>query len=447
MIDHDSETASTHGESRPAPHPRATAGVVLVRDLEGEARYEVMSLPRAASTLGRGAECDVVIGDAAASRVHCRIEAHAGRLELHDAGSRHGTWHNGVRIAGPKHLQQGDVVGVGETLFVVVLDALQAARPPAGGAGAKPLPAALTGSTWLNRALTLAARFGPSDLNLLITGETGTGKEGVARLLHEASGRAGPLLAVNCAAIPRDLAETQFFGFRKGAFSGAVEGGDGFFAAARDGTLFLDEVADLDPSIQAKLLRVLETGDYLPVGTSVARRSTARVVAAASREVRELVAKGTFRTDLYQRLAGVEIWVPPLRERIEEISLLVSSFVAPDGPRRFSKDAFAALLLHRYPGNVRELRRVVLSAALRAKDDGRELIALDDLELYAAVEAPAEGDALSRAKPPAIEDLKRSLENHRGNVSKVAAELGVHRAQIYRVLKEHDLSSASFRDD
>jgi transcriptional regulator with AAA-type ATPase domain len=386
------------------------------------------------------------IDDPAASRTHCCIEVGVDHLEIHDAGSRHGTWQNGVVVTAKAKLHHGDLIGVGETLFVVVLDVELATVPPAASPSGS---VAMTGSTWLNRAITLALRFGPSDLNLLITGETGTGKEGVARLVHEASGRTGVLLAVNCAAIPRELAETQFFGYRKGAFSGATEGADGFFAAAKEGTLFLDEVADLDQTIQAKLLRVLETGDYFPVGTTAVRKSTARVIAAASREVRALVEQGTFRTDLYQRLAGVEIWVPPLRERVEEIPLLLRAFLSEGaGPQRTSKDAFTALLLHPYPGNVRELRRVVLAAALRAKDAGRDAIELDDLALpSSSAMAAAVCEPLIRAKPPGLDELKRALTTHKGNVSKVAAELGVHRAQIYRVLKEHDLSSESFRDD
>ncbi len=468
MVDREAQTASRTGEG-PGTAARSTPGLVRVLDATGALTSEVFRIGES-TTIGRGEGCTILVDDSQASRAHARVVISSTSSHVEDLESRHGTWVNGTQVSS-SDLQPGDVLVIGSTVFLFVEDSEEAAP-------FTPTPAlanfAMVGSSWLRRVATLAARFGPSALTLLILGETGTGKEGVVDLLHRSSKRPGQLVAVNCAAIPRELAEAQLFGYKRGAFSGAVTNNDGLFALAANGTLFLDEIGDLPMELQAKLLRVLETGDYMPVGSTTTMRSTARVVAAASRDLRKDAESERFRPDLYHRLAGIEVLVPPLRERPEEIPLMLAGFLKDaEGVKTMSADALVALLRYPFPGNVRELKRIAKASALRAEERQHEHIKVQDLGLEAspsrlsrippgmtteAQEAttsipPAVARA-SSAPPkgptkaaPTVEEVQAALRDNGGNVSKAAAALSVHRAQIYRVLKEHGISSDAFRDE
>jgi two-component system response regulator AtoC len=226
-------------------------------------------------------------------------------------------------------------------------------------------------------------RVAPYKTNVLITGESGTGKEAVARSIHEHGPRAErPWVAINCSAIPRDLMESELFGYVRGAFTGAVQNRLGRLEQANGGTLFLDEVGDLDLPLQAKLLRVLQEREFSPVGSDVIRRVDLRVIAATHRDLDEMVRAGSFREDLLYRLDVYKIHVPPLRERTEDIPLLAQNFLESlrgemDKPvERFSEEAMAALCAYDWPGNVRELRNAVERSLLSAR---ATMIEIDDL--------------------------------------------------------------------
>jgi DNA-binding NtrC family response regulator len=248
-------------------------------------------------------------------------------------------------------------------------------------------PGIVAESAAARRVLGQVWRAARTAMPVLITGETGTGKEEMAALVHRWSQRSGPYVPVNCAAIPNELMESELFGHMRGAFSGAVATVDGKLLAARAGTVFLDEIDDTPLSIQAKLLRVLEDGQVTRVGEATAQKADFRIVAATNRDLQRLIAEGRFGDDLYQRLAIVRLTLPPLRERAEDIPLLARHFIErfyqreagrAEAPRvrDISARALAALVAHPWPGNIRELRNVVYQA-LVYKRGGTELLLAD----------------------------------------------------------------------
>jgi len=283
-----------------------------------------------------------------------------------------------------------------------------------------------------------------SDATVLITGETGTGKEVVARAIHRHGRRAGaPFVAVNCAAIPAGLLESQLFGHVRGAFTGAVGDALGSIRAAHKGTLFLDEIGDMDLAMQAKLLRVLQERIVVPVGGKPVPVDV-RVLAATHRDLPALVKAGQFREDLYWRLGVVPLDLPPLRERLADIVPLADHFLALAGTgRRLSAEAAARLLRHRWPGNVRELRNAMERVAALGR---RPLVGAEELDFLgagAAGVAPTE-DHLSGTLPEAVARLeaamiRRALERSGGNRAEAARLLGIHRQLLYEKLRQHGI--------
>src|SRR6266566_3947659 len=304
------------------------------------------------------------------------------------------------------------------------------------------LPELIAESPAMEPVLKLMERIGPSDANVLILGEHGTGKEVVARWLHAASGRAErPLVAVNLGGIPDGLFESELFGHVKGAFTDAKADRVGRFELAEGGTLFLDEIANLPLPQQAKLLRVLETGEFERVGASRPRRADVRVVAATNADIQAEVKAGRFREDLLFRLNTVEIRLPPLRERRADIPLLAAHFLHRYAARyrkaamEFTADAMEVLLRHSWPGNVRELDHAIERAMLMA-EGGR--VQARDFGLDGGGGAAAALDQMS------LEDVERvliqkALTRAAGNVSEAANALGLSRSALYRRLKRHGL--------
>ena len=254
--------------------------------------------------------------------------------------------------------------------------------PPAVSSDQRSVEHGMVGrSPALRRVLESATRVAPTPASVLVIGETGTGKELLARFVHLASGRKGGFVAVNCATLPKDLMESELFGHEKGAFTGAAERRAGLIAQADGGTLFLDEVGEMPLALQVRLLRFLQERTYRPVGSTRERRADVRIVAATWRDLRGLVASGEFREDLYFRLAGYELALPPLRERGEDVVLLAKGIVAgfaqvPGvGRRELAEAACASLRGHDWPGNVRELQGALFRAAIDG--DGRRITAGD----------------------------------------------------------------------
>jgi two-component system response regulator HydG len=311
-------------------------------------------------------------------------------------------------------------------------------------------------SAALREALDAAAKVAPTETTVLITGESGTGKELVALAIHHASQRAdGPFLAVNCAALPETLLESELFGHERGAFTGADRQKPGRFERAAGGTLFLDEIGELSPAMQAKLLRVLQEHEFERVGGTTTLRADVRVIAATNRDLDQAVEAGTFRADLYYRLNVFAVKLPPLRERGDDVHVLAEHFgreMAPSLGKEtvdFTAEALAALAAHPWHGNIRELRNAVERALILC--DG-ELITARDLALSApassAAASPAEPPTLSTAagRPRTLAELEReqilaALDKAEGKKARAARFLGLTRSQLYTRLKRHGIGA------
>ncbi len=305
-------------------------------------------------------------------------------------------------------------------------------------------PGMVAESRAMKAVLELVDRIAPSDANVLITGEHGTGKEVVARRIHAMSHRAGkPFVPVNAGAVSEGVFESELFGHVKGAFTDAKADRTGCFELADQGTLFMDEVANMPLGQQAKLLRVLQTGEFHPVGSSRVRRADTRVLAATNADLHAGVKSGAFREDLLYRLNTVEVVLPPLRDRREDIPVLASAFLAAQAARyrkpvqRFGAAALKALLEYPWPGNVRELEHCVERAVLMAR--GAELTP-EDLVLR-----PRDGGA--RVEDMTLEDserylIQRALGRTDGSVSDAARLLGLSRSALYRRLQQYGLKAS-----
>jgi DNA-binding NtrC family response regulator len=301
-------------------------------------------------------------------------------------------------------------------------------------------PTFIAESAIMQPVLQLIARVGPSDANVLITGEHGTGKEVVAESLHRLSSRAQrPLITVNTGGLPEGIFESEVFGHVRGAFTDAKTERAGRFELAHDGTLFLDEIANVPLSQQAKLLRVLETGELQRVGSSKTQRVNVRVISATNADLREEVAAKRFREDLFFRLNTVEIHLPPLRNRREDIPLLAAHFLRQHAQRYrkqiadFDRSAMQALLEHSWPGNVRELDHAVERSVLMAEGS----VKVSDLGLRSREHAQRM-EEMSLEQVEALL-IKKALARYSGNVTHAAEALGLSRSALYRRIEKYGL--------
>jgi transcriptional regulator with AAA-type ATPase domain len=298
-------------------------------------------------------------------------------------------------------------------------------------------------SSALREARDLIRRIAPTPLSVLITGETGTGKELAAQMLHEGSNRAnGPFIAVNCAAIPEHLFESELFGHEKGAFTGADRKRKGKFDLAHGGTLFLDEIGDLSKENQARLLRVLEKGAYYPVGAEKESRANVRIIAATNKNLHHAMQDQSFRHDLYHRLAGIEIQLPPLRMRPSDIPILAQHFSnhyaqeLGTAPKEITQEALDQLKNHPWPGNVRELKNTIERAAALSTGDQ---IDANDLDLKEFHPSPF---TLHYSINATLSDVERAhiarvIDHCGGNISAAARMLGVHRNTLHNRIAEY----------
>jgi len=335
--------------------------------------------------------------------------------------------------------------------------------PPPAEQVSEPFGRLLGDSPGMRELYRMIDRVAPTDATVLILGETGVGKELVARELHDRSARAGRrLVAVNCAAIPRSLIESELFGYARGAFTGATTDRAGLFEEASHSTLFLDEIGEMRPTLQAKLTRVLEEKAVRRLGESKERKVDVRLIAATHRDLPAMLKAGEFREDLWYRLNVCVLRVPPLRDRRDDIALLAHHFLAshaPRGPKGFSPEALAALRSHRWSGNVRELRSAVERAAIVEEGPmirpeslppevngassfvvtsgpGRDLSEMTYREVIGVAR-----DEVTRRY------LERLMTRYGGNVTAAALHAGVERESFHRLLRRHDVRAERFREE
>ena len=468
----------------PNEEPPGRAPGVATVEISGERLAAILRLPRCRLVVTRGPdagqacvvakpvvrvgadpEADLVLSDGTVSRNHCEIRETKQGWRIIDLGST-----NGIIVAGTPVkdalLVPGCEVVIGNTAFRFSSEVDEVVVMPSD----QTRYGALIGrSLRMREVYTVIDRVGPSDLSVVVEGLTGTGKELVARAIHNRSRRAaGPYVVFDCSAFPENLLESELFGHERGAFSGAIATHHGVFERADGGTVFFDELGEMAPALQPKFLRAIETGEVRRVGGEKDFRVDVRIVAATNRSLASLVEQGRFRQDLFFRLATVQIQLPPLSDRPEDIPLLADHFLEDHAERavgdrrlaaRFSREAMDLLLAHRWPGNIRELRNVVERAATFC-DEG--LITPADLpsEVGGAGDLPgmavwsggaqkvssagrsfhdAKEEMLGRFEREFLVDLLRRFGD---NVSRAAREAGVDRRHFYRLLKKHGLHGA-----
>lgn len=349
-----------------------------------------------------------------------------------------------------------------EEIKDVVLRALAhlSARAPVGQQSAEALPGLLARSPAMLELARLVRRVANSNATALVLGETGTGKERVARAIHELSPRSSQrFIALNCAAIPPELLESELFGHAKGAFTGAASARKGLFEEAHQGTLFLDEIGDLQLSLQAKLTRTLEERSIRAIGEARERPVDVRLVAATHRNVEEMVQAGTFREDLWYRLNVAVLQLPPLRERREDIPLLVRKFLSDEAkrssasqPMSLSAAALDALMAYSWPGNVRQLRSAIERARVVAEGTQVGIADLPPEVIASQESAPAlidyswaDAQEIGRAET-GRRYLGALMERFSGRVAEAAAHAQVERESFYRLLRKHSVDPAAFRE-
>jgi DNA-binding NtrC family response regulator len=424
--------------------PRQTTAVTQVPTLRvvfrpgaGIVREAARPLLAGRTVAGRrvGGPAIALDDDGLASREHAAFDCDPsrGRLSVEDLDSRNGVHVNGEPVQRCE-LVDGDLVRLGATFLVVRFEPPRLIDVPSDLL-VGPSPA-------MQQVRVAVKRLAKNDASVLVLGETGTGKEVVAQALHAASGRSGPFIAVNCAAIPESLAESQLFGHVPGAFTGALHEHRGFFRAADRGTIFLDEIGDMPRSLQPKLLRALESRAVVPVGSVEPRPFDARVVAATNVSLESAVESGSFRRDLFARLAQLRVELTPLRDRREDILALVAHRLPARAPP-LAPELVEALLLHRWPSNVRELFSVVTELSVWSDDAERLALSVVAERLGRPSDEPA-----PRPEPgvPGADELDSLLRKHAGNVAAVARETGRSRTQVYRWIAQLGLDATRYRE-
>ena len=392
--------------------------------------------------VGSDDSCELALTDPTVSRYHAEIEVRDHKALIHDMGSRNGTFVDGVEVLHGV-LRDGASLSLGRTKLQFNLGEVEAAIQLAD---TNRFGTMVGESPAMRRVFSVLERSVETDSTVLLMGETGTGKEAAAESIHQMSRRReGPFIAVDCGALPPELIESELFGHEAGAFTGAVGERDGAFQAASGGTLFLDEIGELRSDLQPKLLRVLEQRAVRKVGGNNYVDVDVRVVAATNRDLRKQINEGSFRSDLFYRLAVIEVRLPPLRERREDIPGLVDSLVdrldyRPTDTRLVHEPAFIAeLQRHSWPGNVRELRNYIerclaMQEPLKIADgdDTDEQIVVDINKPFREAR-DAFVDKFTRAY------LEQLIEKQGGNIAKASRAAGLNRQYFYRLLWRHGL--------
>jgi DNA-binding NtrC family response regulator len=402
--------------------------------------------------VGTHEACDLVLADPTVSRHHVEIALVAGGYRVRDLDSSNGTFAGELRIT--------EIVT--PSAITLRLGESELKIAPSGDSVDVPLPTAtrlgplLGKSPRMRKIFELVGKVAPTDTTVLLTGESGTGKEVTARAIHEHSRRAsGPFVVVDCAALPPTLIESELYGHERGAFTGADRARTGAFEAASGGTLFLDELGELPLELQTRLLGAIERRQIQPLGSQRSRAIDVRLVAATNRDLRREVNRGTFRADLYFRLAVVVLELPPLRERPEDIPVYVESFLrelAQDGqPMSIDAATMHDLMARAWPGNVRELRNTLERAAALGEIEaepqgptGAPSIAAEDAAPEPAAEAVDPDVPFKTAKGLLIDRFERAyvealMRKHGGNITQAARSAEIDRVYLLRLLDKFGL--------
>jgi DNA-binding NtrC family response regulator len=428
---------------QPRESPREGAPAAQVRVKQGTTEF-IHPIRSDSFVIGKDPSNALVVQDRFISARHLKVTRREGGFHVLDLNSTNGTFLGDLRIF-EVELPLSSVLRVGET--ELHFEPVSQAQPRASFHGI------IGNEPSMRQLVELLQRVAPSNVAVAVLGESGTGKELVARAVHECSTRAEqPFIPINCAALSPSLMESELFGHEKGAFTGANVKRKGAFEEAHGGTLFLDEIGELPLEMQAKLLRVLENGEVKPVGATRPRHVDVRVVVATNRELRAYCREGKFREDLYFRLCGMRLELPPLRQRPGDVRALAEHFLrlyAPQGRTvKFTAAAMDKLQQHTWPGNVRELRNVVRCALLL--HEGPKLdtpqISFDE----AAVREPEGLAGLELPVGVTLEQMLQRVERHlientlrrfKHNRDRAARALGLGRSTLYRRLKEWGLDS------
>ncbi len=443
-------------EDRATKRRLRKARIVVV---EGPDRGKDLVIDRERITIGRSVICDMALADKAVSGTHFEVVAEEQGFVLRDLDSTNGTYCSDMRIR-EVWIKPGSMIRVGQSHLrfepvqgTVDIDLSNEDR----------FHELIGKSVRMREIFATLAKVGPTELTVLIRGETGTGKELVARAIHAASRRhASPLVVQDCSSIPKDLIESTLFGHERGAFTGATDRHRGSFEQAEGGTIFLDELGELDLALQPKLLRVLENREIKRVGGDRTMPVNVRVVAATNRDLRQMVNEGTFREDLYYRLSVVTIELPPLRQRPEDVPLLTEQFLQDVAARRWpgehraftvSPEAMVRLCAYPWPGNIRELKNTVERAGSLA--DGMELGVRDLMpssqktppQVLPGGNAEAfvtEGLPFKEAKQRVLDAfeanyLKVLLDQHGGNITRSANAAGLTRYHLRELAKRYGI--------
>jgi DNA-binding NtrC family response regulator len=436
---------------------RAGGGVPRLTAVSGTSAGRGLAMTSALATVGRHPSNDLVLDDPRVSGVHLELRRVGDRVHVRDAESTNGTWIGPHRVV-EAELAAGAEIGVGATVLRVDIDddATPARQSTAGSFGA------LVGqSPEMLELFATLERVAPKELTVLVQGETGTGKEEVARAIHARSPRAGaPFVVIDATSLPESLAESLLFGHERGAFTGADQKRAGFFEAAQGGTVFLDEIGELPPLLQAKFLRVLERREVTRVGGTTPVKVDVRVVAATHRDLRHEIEAGRFREDLFYRLSQIRLVLPPLRDRPADVGVLCATILAQIAgsapPIAVEPTALAQLAAQRWPGNVRELRNVLARAAALATGPviRRADVAGEGFGFRGTREERSALDvsgSFAVAKERAIERFEAAylaalMKRCGGNLSLAAREADVARHHLRDLLKKRGLYGASWLD-
>jgi transcriptional regulator with GAF, ATPase, and Fis domain len=462
--------------ARPAVKRIRKSKLVVLEGPDGGREYEVA---REVVTVGRSPVCDLTLTDKSVSTRHFSIIADDRGYLLRDEGSTNGTFYADLRVK-EVFLKPGTIFRAGNTVLkfqptqdVVTIELSERDR----------FDQVIGTSVRMREIFAHLERVSPSDLTVLVQGETGTGKELIAQAIHNYSPRKKrPFVVLDCSAIPKDLIESTIFGHEKGSFTGAIAQHRGVFEQADGGTIFLDEIGELDLNLQPKLLRVLENREVKRVGSDKTTKVDVRVVAATNRDLRKMVTEGGFREDLYFRLSVMQIQLPPLRERPDDTALLVNHFLNGINeqrqtwgrpPLQVSADAMESLKRRPWPGNIRELKNVVERAANLGEGPvltTRDFLIGNEVGAFAPPPPPsaaaaalaADGGAVApgdlhffvnidleyKDAKQALTDefeaiyLKKLVDRHQGNISQSAKAAGLTRYHLRELLKKHGIHQA-----